>query len=142
MDDKEKNLINSENLNSQNNVGSFPIHNNTFVNSTDKSDINNRINNTKGRNLQNNMESRETSNTSLGVDSLEKKDKLDKGSLGKNALNSAGNALLNIQRRNVRRAASRQSRSITPITACPKLKTQTTPFRRPGGAPISRPGYK
>ena len=55
MDDKEKNLINSENLNSQNNVGSFPLHNNTFVNSTDKSDINNRINNTKGRNLQNNM---------------------------------------------------------------------------------------
>lgn len=95
MDDKEKNLINSENLNSQNNVGSFPLHNNTFVNSTDKSDINNRINNTKGRNLQNNMESRETSNTSLGADSLEKKDKLDKGSLGKNALNSAGNALLN-----------------------------------------------
>ena len=95
MDDKEKNLINSENLNSQNNVGSFPLHNNTFVNSTDKSDINNRINNTKGRNLQNNMESRETSNTSLGTDSLEKKDKLDKGSLGKNALNSAGNALLN-----------------------------------------------
>ena len=90
MDDKEKNLINSENLNSQNNVGSFPLHNNTFVNSTDKSDINNRINNTKGRNLQNNMESRETSNTSLGADSLEKKDKLDKGSLGKNALNSAG----------------------------------------------------
>ena len=95
MDDKEKNLISSENLNSQNNVGSFPLHNNTFVNSTDKSDINNRINNTKGRNLQNNMESRETSNTSLGADSLEKKDKLDKGSLGKNALNSAGNALLN-----------------------------------------------
>ena len=94
MDDKEKNLINSENLNSQNNVGSFPLHNNTFVNSIDKSDINNRINNTKGRNLQNNMESRETSNTSLGADSLEKKDKLDKGSLGKNALNSAGNALL------------------------------------------------
>lgn len=95
MDDKEKNLINSENLNSQNNVGSFPLHNNTFVNSTDKSDINNRINSTKGRNLQNNMESRESSNTSLGADSLEKKDKLDKGSLGKNALNSAGNALLN-----------------------------------------------
>ena len=46
MDDKEKNLINSENLNSQNNVGSFPLHNNTFVNSTDKSDINNRINKT------------------------------------------------------------------------------------------------
>lgn len=95
MDDKEKNLISSENLNSQNNVGSFPLHNNTFVNSTDKYDINNRINNTKGRNLQNNMESRETSNTSLRADSLEKKDKLDKGSLGKNALNSAGNALLN-----------------------------------------------
>lgn len=96
MDDKEKNLINSENSNSQNNVSSFPLHNNTFVNSTDTSEINNRINSTKGRNLQNNMETKGTDNTSFGSsEPLEKKDSLDKGNLGKNVLNSAGNALLN-----------------------------------------------
>ncbi len=96
MDDKEKNLINSENSNSQDSVSSFPKHNNTFVNSSDTSDISNRINSTKGRNLQNNIESKGVDNTNFGSsEPLEKKDSLDKGNLGKNVLNSAGNALLN-----------------------------------------------
>lgn len=49
MDNKEKNITSINNVNSQNNVGSFPKDN------TSSSSINDRINQTKARNLQNNI---------------------------------------------------------------------------------------
>ncbi len=72
MDDKEKNLNNLQNdLNPQNNAGSFPVNNDI-----DKTNINNRINESRSKNLNNSAS--EYTNNENNNSEIEKKSELNK----------------------------------------------------------------
>ncbi len=92
MEDKEKNLNNlqNDNSNSQNNVGSFPNQNNA----ADVENINGRINDTRNRNFNSKKEDKKESSEKGKESDLKKDDELTKDK-GKSKSKNVGNILKN-----------------------------------------------